>query len=449
MDKVDHLVLCGGASGSPKVKSDQTVRLDLSGDDPNVDLEIVNISRRLSSDVPDVIVDLIEIASYVYCADQAVTRGGEGVLVLGAGWRRHFIFHIPVRLPDIWSSAQVMDALKSTLSFLSDDEYDFRFERRHSAVPIQQYLRFGDGDSEVLEIERVLLFSGGLDSLGGAAQESVLESRRVALVSHRSNPRLSNRQARLIQELHAVSNHGPPLHVPVWVHQRGAGGREYTQRSRSFLYASLAFAVARVFGLDRIRFYENGVVSLNPPISEQAIGGRATRTTHPQVLYGFAKLFSHLIQQTFAVENPFLWRTRAELVNLIGDAGCGELIQHSVSCVHTREQTKEKSHCGRCSQCVGRRFATLASRYAESDPEDIYKVDLLKGDREADKDLTLVESFIRTALEMKYMADDELIARYAGEFSRVARHVPGMTADQVAFEIAALNRKHGSKSIGL
>jgi hypothetical protein len=71
--------------------------LDLGGDDPNVDLEIVDISRRLSSNVPDVIVDLIEIASYVYCADQAVTRGGEGVLVSGAGWRRHFLFHIPVR----------------------------------------------------------------------------------------------------------------------------------------------------------------------------------------------------------------------------------------------------------------------------------------------------------------------------------------------------------------
>jgi hypothetical protein len=303
--KVDHLVLCGGVSPSRKSKSDKIVPLDLGGDDPNVNLEIVDISRRLSSDVPDVIVDLIEIASYVYCADQAVTRGGEGVLVSGAGWRRHLIFHIPVRLPDIWSSPNVLDALKTTVSFLSDDEYEFRFERRNNAVPIQQYLRFGDGHCRVREIEQVLLFSGGLDSLGGAIQESILEQRRVALVSHRSNPRISNRQTRLVQELHGVSKHSP-LHVPVWVHQQGSAGREYTQRSRSFLYASLAFAVARGFGLDRIRLYENGVVSLNLPISEQAIGGRATRTTHPKVLSGFAKLFSYLIQQTFAVENPFL-----------------------------------------------------------------------------------------------------------------------------------------------
>jgi hypothetical protein len=65
--KVDHIVLCGGTSASRAAKSDQILRLDLGGVDPNVDLEILDISRRLSSDVPDVIVDAIEIASYVYC----------------------------------------------------------------------------------------------------------------------------------------------------------------------------------------------------------------------------------------------------------------------------------------------------------------------------------------------------------------------------------------------
>ena len=91
------------------------------------DLEIADISRRLSSDVPDVLTDLIEIASYVYCADQAVTRGGEGVLAFGAHWRRNFIFHIPVRLPSMWSSPNILDVLQKTLAILSEDTYEFRF----------------------------------------------------------------------------------------------------------------------------------------------------------------------------------------------------------------------------------------------------------------------------------------------------------------------------------
>jgi hypothetical protein len=446
--KVDHLVLCGRVAAPRRGKSDRIVRLDLGGDEPNVALKIIDISHRLSTDIPDVIIDLIEIASYVYCADQAVTRGGEGVLKLGDDWIRRLIFHIPVRLPDVWSSKQVIDALKRTLSFLSEDEYEFRFQRQTDAMPIQQYLELRDADSEVQDIEQVVLFSGGLDSLGGAVQEAVLDRRRVALVSHRSNPKISRRQEELVERLQAFCKRRPPLHVPVWVHKRGSTGREYTQRSRSFLYASLALPVAHVFGLSRIRFYENGVVSLNLPISEQAIGARATRTTHPQVLNGIAELFSLLIEQPFAVENPFLWRTRAEVVDLIGDEGCGHLIRDSVSCMHTHEQTIEQPHCGRCSQCVGRRFATLASRYTDKDPKNIYKVDLLEGGREMDKDLTLVESFIRTATEMRNMGELELIHRY-GEVSRILRHVPPLTSAQVAENIVRLHKQHALEVTGV
>jgi hypothetical protein len=442
VEKVDHIVLCGDASPPRLPNTEQIVRLDLGSTEPTVELKIIDISRCLSSDVPDVIVDLIEIASYVYCADQAVTRGGEGVLARGADWRRQFTFHIPVRRPDVWSSQEVVDVLKRTLSTLSEDEYEFRFQPQTNAMPIQHYLELlQDADSDVEDVEEVLLFSGGLDSLAGAVQESVLDKRRVALVSHRSNPKISSRQKELVKRLQAFCEHRAPLHVPVWVHKTGSTGREYTQRSRSFLYASLALPVARAFGLRRIRFYENGIVSLNLPISEQVVGTRATRTTHPQVLNGFAKLFSLLIQQPFTVENPLLWRTRAEVVNVIGDAGCSDLIQHSVSCMHTHEQTVDKPHCGRCSQCVGRRFATLASRYAEKDPANIYKVDLLEGEREMDKDLTLVESFIRKATDMKEMADFELI-KNCGEVTRVLRHVPPLTSNEVAENIVRLHRQH-------
>jgi hypothetical protein len=60
------------------------------------------------------------------------------------------------------------------------------------------------------------------------------------------------------------------LHVPVLVTRQDAlRVQEYTQRSRSFLYAALACVVARLFGRNRFRFFENGVVSINLPISEQ------------------------------------------------------------------------------------------------------------------------------------------------------------------------------------
>ena len=178
MAKLNHVILCGGASIPRKTKSDEIVRLDLAGQDPNVALEIFDISRRLLTDLPDVLTDLIEIASYVYCADQAVPRGGEGVRKFGNNWRRRFSFHVPVRQQHIWSSSAIRDSLQSTLLSLSDDEYSFHFTERADAVPLQRYLKFTDVNSPPSEIEEVLLFSGGLDSLSGAVQEAVHDRKR-------------------------------------------------------------------------------------------------------------------------------------------------------------------------------------------------------------------------------------------------------------------------------
>jgi antitoxin component HigA of HigAB toxin-antitoxin module len=103
--------------------------------------------------------------------------------------------------------------------------------------------------------------------------------------------------------------------------------------------------------------------------------------------------------------------------------------------------TRIFTHCGRCSQCISRRFATLASKYAESDPAEMYKVDLLVGERTKNIDLTLVESFVRSAADMKTMNEYQLLERF-GEVSRVLRHLSPLTADDVAQGVVRLHQKH-------
>jgi hypothetical protein len=135
-----------------------------------------------------------------------------------------------------------------------------------------------------------------------------------------------SRQSNLVEALRAHVGRHRLFHVPVWVNTDQAIGKEFTQRSRSFLYAALGFVVARIFGLFRIRFFENGVVSLNLPIAPHGLGSRASRTTHPQVISGFSKLFSALVQASFTVQNPFLWKTKTEIVRMIAEHGCASLI---------------------------------------------------------------------------------------------------------------------------
>jgi hypothetical protein len=76
----ERAILCGDVkAGSSKLWNDDPVLLRLWGADPEVTLCIEDISEPLSANIPRRFVDLIEIATYIYCADQAISRGGAGV----------------------------------------------------------------------------------------------------------------------------------------------------------------------------------------------------------------------------------------------------------------------------------------------------------------------------------------------------------------------------------
>lgn len=451
----DRLILCGGSAKPSDDPHDKAVKLHLWGNNKNVDLKIGDISQRLAANIPARLTDLLEVAAYVYAADQATTRGGDGAHNLGANWRRNLNFQIPVREPDLWSSKAVTDALTETLGFLSEDNFDFKFHRLKSPPQTEQYFEFGPGGMTGFSPESVILFSGGLDSFSGATMEAIQQKRRVVLVSHRSSPKLASNLEHLVADLQKVCstpavNATPPLHVPVWAHKEKGLGKEYTQRTRSFLYASLGAVVARLFDLSEIRFYENGVMSLNLPIAPQVIGARATRTTHPQVINGFAKIFSILLERPFRVDNPFLWKTKTDVISGILQANCGEMIRHTVSCTRTWQRTRLKSHCGRCSQCIDRRFAIIAAGCANLDPEEMYSVDLFTGERQDSPhqpDKTMAESYVRMATEISKMNGNgvEFFNKY-GEVSRVLRHLGNHgTTDQVAGKVYDLCKRHAGQ----
>lgn len=431
----ERAILCGDVPvGSLPFGSDKTLQLRLWGSARNVKLKIKDIQSHLLQDIPSRFHDLLEIATYVYVADQAITRGASGVDVFGADWRRRLFFRIPVRNPDLWNSRGVRGCLTETLSFLSEDEYHFEFVPLRDEPAMQRHLQISDKPPE-----EVVLFSGGLDSLGGAVQEAVCDQRSIALVTHRSTPKLARRHRKLEQLLAKHASHAP-WHVPVVINKAKSLGREYTQRSRSFLYAVLGSTVAQMFGLPRIRFYENGVVSFNLPVSAQVVGARATRTTHPQVINGFANLLSKVTGRPFVVENPFVWKTKADVVDVITSAGCGEMIKFATSCTHTWEMTRLKTHCGTCSQCIDRRFAILAVGAEEHDPAEAYGVDLLTGQRKEGEPRTMLAAYAETASQVAEMSAWEFFGRY-GEASRVLKHLNG-SPDATALQLFELHQRH-------
>jgi len=431
----ERAVLCGEVSyGNLPFGGDNPLCLHLWGSRENVKLHISDIREHLLRDIPSPFHDLVEVATYVYCADQAITRGGSGVDNLGEGWRRRLFFRIPVRNPDLWNSSPLKDDLIETLSFLSEDEYHFEFTKLTDEPSTQRCLNL-----DMTPVDEVVLFSGGLDSLAGAVQESVVDKRKIALVMHRSTHKLARRHRKL-EEL--IKNHADhhPIHITVNINKDKSLGREYTQRSRSFLYAALGSTVAQIFNLNRIRFYENGVVSFNMPPSPQVVGARATRTTHPQVINGFGKILSILAGKKFVVENPFLWKTKTEILEVIANAGCAEMIKFATSCTHTWEITKLRTHCGTCSQCIDRRFAVLSAGLGEFDPAEAYGIDLLIGQRTEDEHRTMLAAYVETASDIQKMGAVDFFSQY-GEAARILKHIDG-SADSTALKLFELHKRH-------
>lgn len=358
-----RLFLCSGAI----IRADDTIgngrkiiELDSIGSHANVNIRFENVAKVLQHHPSPRLMDLLEIAAYVYTADCSTQRGSQWTDEDSTEpWERDFSFVIPVREPEFWNS--VSGEIIEVLHFLSDDRYSFKFEPMPEGHSLQQeYLEFGDKDDwPFFNPERVVMFSGGLDSLAGVV-ESARNGNNLILVSHRPVATLSARQKRLFQEL-LKEFPQQLIHVPVWINKDKNFGREPTQRTRSFLYAALGTVVGEFVQAGGVRFYENGIVSLNLPVAGEVVRSRASRTTHPLVLHLLGELCTKVAERPFAVDNPYLFKTKRDVVESLKTHRADHLIGHTCSCAHMMFKTKAQQHCGSCSQCIDRRFAIVAT----------------------------------------------------------------------------------------
>lgn len=443
-------ILCGNVSAkgiSEDPARDLRLRLSGRAGFGNITLRIEDVHTKMFRGVPPLFHDLLEIATYVYSADQAVRRGADDVDTFGNGWRRDLHFVVPVRNPDFWNRRDVREALCSTLGFLSDDQYQFDFVRLDQDHQFQEYLEFNDTQQMYGMPEQVVMFSGGLDSLAGAIDEVVNQRRRVVLVTHKSTSKLNKRHRVLEEMLAAKSGDNVPHRITVRVHKTKGLNHEYTQRSRSFLYVSIGATIARMLGLKSVRFYENGVISLNLPVCAQVVGGRATRTTHPRVMKGFQDIITLVAGAPFIVENPYIWKTKADVVKVITNAGCHDLIKHSMTCTHTWEMSNQHTHCGGCSQCIDRRFAVLAAKADQHDPVEHYKVDVFTQSRKKDEDKIMAAAYLERANQVKNLTGvADFISSYP-DVGRVLKYL-NTSAGQAAQRVFDLYKRHAEEVTG-
>lgn len=439
----ERVIRCG-TSAEARAGSTR-LNFTVDGDPAAASLRIDRLSNRLVANLPDRLIDLLEVAAYVYASDAAIRRGGLIGEHLGSDWRRRLSFEIPVRSPELWNDRRVKEPLVETLRLLTEDDYEFSFVPSAAPGERERYFGFlGEGEPEV---DAVHLLSGGLDSLAGALDDLVSRGNRAVLVSHHSSTKLQRVQTELVRDLRDRAGTNRLFHVPVDMKMRNGSNRETTHRSRSFFFAAMGATAALMFHVDRVHFYENGVVSLNLPTSGQVVGTLATRSTHPQVLDGFSRLFSAVLDRPVTVSNPFIWKTKTEIVETIRDLGAQGLIRSTRSCAEVRQMTTAHSHCGLCSQCIDRRFAVLAAGMAEEDPGEAYAVDLLQGPRTNVRDREIALGYVRNARFFAAMSPSQFLQRF-GEIQRALAYLD-QPADAAGERIFRLHQRHGRSVKGV
>ena len=410
----------------------------------NVRLGLPNFVQSVYH-LPDRFLDLLEIAAYVFAGDRLTLRGRKDTVEYHS-WARNLHYVMRVRDHAFWSRSDVQDALRAALLFMTGDQsYDFTFQPGHSTPPADLF------DSEVFQVEAadslsVMLFSGGLDSLAGAVQRLEETNDRVCLVSHQSSqPSIVRTQDSLVKALQGEYP-GRVHHYRFRTNLRRIRAKEETQRTRSFLYGSIAFAIAHTFGRDRVFVYENGITSLNFTRRDDLLNARASRTTHPQTLGRLAQLFSIIAERPISMETPFLWKTKSDVVDVLIASGFGHLIPSSVSCSHTFKSETNATHCGECFQCIDRRIGAYGAQAEKHDHSGLYANDIIGKTISNAESKTTVVDYLRQAGNFANWNVDYFYRQTLDDLQHLNGWVPNCDDEMVLVgEVWSLCSRHGNQ----
>ncbi|WP_314309971.1 Qat anti-phage system QueC-like protein QatC [Kingella denitrificans] len=323
----------------------------------NKNLQIAHIGnmvldrvRRLGIRLNNQVMDFLTIAMAVTAADTFVLRKDTA-----NGWCRSFSITLPLCQPAIWQANKVH--LEHILHFLSGDIWQFDFQENGQNPP-QPYSQ--NDRTKLVDLRNkdcVCLFSGGLDSSIGAI-DLLEQGHSPVLVSHSYKGDKSRQQA-IIQQLNqnGYINQFSQFNAIAQPHLNNGRATEITMRTRSLNF--LAFAIVSAYALQEfvqeeidVFVPENGVISINAPLTVRRVGTLSTRTTHPYFIQEIQRLFT-AVNIPFTLRNPYQFKTKGQMI-----AECGNLpllqqiIPDTVSCSHWKRKNQQ---CGICVPCLIRR----------------------------------------------------------------------------------------------
>lgn len=322
--------------------------------------------------------DLLDIAAAVYVADRVVRRRGGSSDRYELQWKRRLCLQVPVRLRTQWEKPSVRSSLLQSLRYLTGDDWivDFVDRKRPRRNTERQGHLFGS-EGEGYE---AALFSGGLDSFAGAVADLRSDKAGLILISTQSNARLGRVIATLVHRMEVVfASRVRSIVLPLSLKQDKwrYNTNERSQRTRGFLYGVIGAVAGRLAKCSGLTVYENGIGAINLPYSPVQFGPHSTRSINPVALAYLQKFIESLLEQTYEIRLPNLFRTKSELCEGLRGSGLEGLAAETATCDSFPLRHKHAVQCGTCSSCLLRRQSLWACGLSAVDQATPYFYDVV------------------------------------------------------------------------
>jgi TatD DNase family protein len=439
---IPFYLVCGQSAAPEVVEkyskwAKKVLRLNEDKSIGNITLRQIKMEQLLGKELSAKSKDLLRLAGFFYVADTQVPRHQQ--------WRRRIHFIVPVESVELWKD--MAQQLSYTLSFLSGDCISVEFYRQQpmDCANVEHPKSLTPNETVT---DCTCLLSGGIDSFAGVLK-LVKDKHRPIVISHFSQSSVAHVQKELMDFIRNKHGNDAALHLQLKIGKNKRPREEKkenqlyhncenTQRTRSFLYFSLAAVAAVESGVDKLFITENGVSSFNLPITRAYASTRCGRPTHPRNIYNFNRIINRLYGRDVSMLNRYVFNTKGEFIAAaIETRDEKEVLEKTTTCPRYRFRLKNDdrldkesqvnidniNNCGLCYECLLR----LASLHAAGIRPDMNKYimhplkDTLKL---KDSEITTLIRFITNCTDWEDLSDRELLRRYP-DLCLPARYFPG------------------------
>jgi len=333
---------------------------------------------------PAVAGDLLRVARGAHLADRLVRRGHNFTRS-----QRKIKVDIPVAEPAKWR--RLSPLLERLVEFATGgDEWSFSFSKAAGDSVFPEVAGAARKMPSRPKPSVIALFSGGLDSLCGAAYLASLKNSEPHFVTHSppGQETIQKLTRKTFERFGRKLAQGTGTSFRLEVREANVTGvrsmfQEPSRRTRPFYFLALACATAIGAETPDVQMSENGALALSLPYRFDVHGPLMARQAHTFLLHGFERLLSELIPDVaWAVRNPFVNETKGEACLRLGpakdlavlSASCEYLGRQRAVMISWKRQHRKRAkvfgdgpHCGLCVPCLVRRAALKRARIEDSD----------------------------------------------------------------------------------